>query len=34
MFKVLLPIDINQLDAKLPFLDRAIARLQALEGNF
>ncbi|MEL6334682.1 MAG: universal stress protein [Cyanobacteria bacterium J06626_26] len=34
MFKVLLPIDINQLDAKLPFLDRAISHLNALEGQF
>ena len=33
MFKVLLPIDINQLDAKLTFLDRAIAYIRALEGQ-
>lgn len=34
MFKVLLPIDINQLEAKVPFLDRAIVYLKALEGQF
>ena len=34
MIKVLLPVDINQLDAKLTFLDRAIAYTQALEGQF
>ncbi|MEM7772359.1 MAG: universal stress protein [Cyanobacteria bacterium P01_A01_bin.37] len=33
MFKVLLPIDINQLEAKVPFLDRAIVYLKALEGQ-
>ncbi|MGD1948991.1 MAG: universal stress protein [Leptolyngbyaceae cyanobacterium] len=32
--KVLLPIDINQLEAKLTFLDRAIAYIKALEGQF
>ena len=34
MLKVLLPIDINQLDAKLSFLNRAIAYIKALEGQF
>lgn len=34
MFKVLLPIDINELDAKLTFLDRAIAYVKAFEGQF
>ncbi len=34
MLKVLLPIDINQLDAKLTFLDRAIAYIKAFEGQF
>ncbi|MEM6447425.1 MAG: universal stress protein [Cyanobacteria bacterium P01_D01_bin.123] len=34
MFKVLLPIDINQLDAELAFLDRAIAYVKAFEGQF
>ena len=33
MYKVLLPIDINQLDAKLIFLDRAITYIKALEGQ-
>ncbi|MGB3295589.1 MAG: universal stress protein [Phormidesmis sp.] len=33
MFKVLLPIDINQLESKLTFLDRAIAYIRALEGQ-
>ena len=34
MFKVLLPIDINQLDAKPTFLDRAIAYIKAFDGQF
>lgn len=34
MFKVLLPIDINQLEAELTFLDRAIAYVKAFEGQF
>ena len=34
MFKVLLPIDINQLDTELTFLDRAIAYVKAFEGQF
>ena len=34
MIKVLLPIDINQLEAKPVFLDRAAAYVKALEGQF
>ncbi|MEM9008203.1 MAG: universal stress protein [Cyanobacteria bacterium P01_F01_bin.86] len=34
MFKVLLPLDINQLNAKLTFLDRAISYVKAFEGQF
>lgn len=34
MFKVLLPVDINQLDAKLTFLDRAVDYVKAFEGQF
>ena len=34
MVKVLLPIDINQLESKLTFLDRAIAYINAFEGQF
>lgn len=33
MYKALLPIDINQLDAKLTCLDRAIAYIKALDGQ-
>lgn len=34
MFKVLLPIEINQLESKLTFLDRALTYIKTLEGQF
>lgn len=34
MLKVLLPIDINQLNVELPFLERAIRYVKAFEGQF